>query len=970
MDASGNSSTCSFNVTVTDNVLPLINCPADIFVHTDANECGAVVNFTVSSIDNCSSTVVSNPASGSLFLIGITTVNSFATDAAGNNSTCTFTVTVTDDESPIIISPGTMIVNAEDTLDSAVVNFNVMVTDNCSATVVTDPPSGSVFPIGITTVECIATDAAGNKTHRSFNVKVKDVTPPKVHCPADMIINMIPGDCYVPINFVVSASDNQNANVNVHSNPSPGSSFPVGTTIVHSVASDSSGNSTSCSFSVTVIDTELPVLSVPNNISVNADAGNCGAFVNFNVTATDNCSATVNSIPASGSFFSIGTTTVTSIATDLSGNISNESFDITVTDNQSPVIMCPADINRTTDPGVNGARVDFNVNTTDNCTAIVNSTSASGSIFPVGTTTVTSISMDASGNSVSCSFNVTVTDDEFPVINCPADIHVNNDQGMCGAVVNFNVTATDNSSAIILNSHASGSFFPIGTTRVITTATDLSGNISTCSFDVSVIDKEFPLIHEPSNIIVPAIAGNCSAVVNFTVTASDNCSAIVQANPVSGSVFLIGTTIVKTIATDASGNISIDSFPVTVIDDQLPIINSPSNIIVNATVGLCGAFVNYSVTASDNCSATVSVNPASGSFFPVGHTTVRCTSVDASGNMSSSSFVVTVKDREVPVISNCPSNITTTTGNNSWAVVTWVSPVATDNCNVTLSTNHNPGSTFPVGTTTVIYTATDPSGNNSKCSFNVYVIDNQAPVFSNCPSDIIINTSGSCDQLVSWTAPSITDNISSLLTSNYNPGQLFPLGSTVVTYTATDPSGNNAKYSFTITVEDHENPVITNCPGDIIAFENPVTNSANVMWFAPTVTDNCNYTIVCNNIPGTSFLQGTTLITYTATDVSGNASTCSFNITVTAATSVNEINNADRFVAYPNPITSELNLKINAKSMAKHYKIISMLGVEVLSGDMNGFEARINVEVLKVGTYVLEIKLNDGTINYQNIFKK
>ena len=56
--------------------------------------------------------------------------------------------------------------------------------------------------------------------------------------------------------------------------------------------------------------------------------------------------------------------------------------------------------------------------------------------------------------------------------------------------------------------------------------------------------------------------------------------------------------------------------------------------------------------------------------------------------------------------------------------------------------------------------------------------------------------------------------------------------------------------------------------------------------------------------------------------------------------------------------------------MANHYKVISMLGVEVLSGEMNGFESRINTEILKAGAYIIEITLKDGTKNYQNIIKK
>ncbi|MFN8165959.1 MAG: HYR domain-containing protein [Bacteroidia bacterium] len=115
-------------------------------------------------------------------------------------------------------------------------------------------------------------------------------------------------------------------------------------------------STSTCSFNVTVTDSENPVISCPANMSVSADAGQCGAVVNFSVTATDNCSANVVSTPASGSFFAVGTTTVTSTATDAAGNTSTCSFDVTVTDGENPVISCPANMSVSADAGQCGAQ--------------------------------------------------------------------------------------------------------------------------------------------------------------------------------------------------------------------------------------------------------------------------------------------------------------------------------------------------------------------------------------------------------------------------------------------------------------------------------------------------------------------------------------------------------------------------------------------------------------------------------------
>ncbi len=95
---------CSFRVTVRDVQPPVITCPANITRGNDPGQCGAIVNFTVTATDNCTSsvTVTVVPASGTFFAVGVTTVNARATDAAGNTSACSFTVTVNDVEPPVI----------------------------------------------------------------------------------------------------------------------------------------------------------------------------------------------------------------------------------------------------------------------------------------------------------------------------------------------------------------------------------------------------------------------------------------------------------------------------------------------------------------------------------------------------------------------------------------------------------------------------------------------------------------------------------------------------------------------------------------------------------------------------------------------------------------------------------------------------------------------------------------------------
>lgn len=135
------------------------------------------------------------------------------------------------------------------------------------------------------------------------------------------------------------------------------------------------------------------------------------------------------------------------------------------------------------------------------CPVTSSCTPPSGSEFPKGTTTVTCTATNAAG-STSCSFTITVNDKEPPMINCPADVTQANDPGQCGAIVNYPPpTVTDNCpGATAVCSPASGSFFPVGTTMVTCTATDASGNTSTCTFNVTVIRTGPPC--PPANFTV------------------------------------------------------------------------------------------------------------------------------------------------------------------------------------------------------------------------------------------------------------------------------------------------------------------------------------------------------------------------------------------------------------------------------------------------------------------------------------
>lgn len=252
-------------------------------------------------------------------------------------------------------------------------------------------------------------------------------------------------------------------------------------------------------------------------------------------------------------------------------------------------------------------------------------------------------------------------------------------------------------------------------------------------------------------------------------------------------------------------------------------------------------------------------------------------------------------DNTAPQI-NCPQNITQTQGtDNQPTSVTWIPPSVMDDCDnqPNMTGSHQSGDSFPVGTTTVTYTATDASGKTATCSFTVTIESNvcedtTAPQLA-CPADIIQAPEGE-QTSVTWVPPGVTDDCDNqpTVTGTHESGDSFPVGTTTVTYTATDASGKSTTCSFTVTIEeevctDTSAPALT-CPDNITQAQNTAGDGelTIVTWTAPTPTDDCDPTptLTSSHQSGDAFPVGTTLVTYTAEDASGQSTNCTFTVTI------------------------------------------------------------------------------------------
>lgn len=240
------------------------------------------------------------------------------------------------------------------------------------------------------------------------------------------------------------------------------------------------------------------------------------------------------------------------------------------------------------------------------------------------------------------------------------------------------------------------------------------------------------------------------------------------------------------------------------IETVPPVIsNCPANITVDLPPTSCSMVVSWSLPlATDNCMIeSFTSSPGRGDIFLLGDTDVEYTALDIYGNTSSCSFIVTVNDPVLPIITSCPSNIVVIANSSCEAVVSWTAPSASDNCSVILTSSHTPGSTFPFGITAVTYTATDQAGNVATCTFNITVNNPTNPAITECPGPITLTANENGEEVASWEEPQASVLCGGVtVTKSHEPGSTFMIGTTSVEYEFIDENSKSATCSFNVIV--------------------------------------------------------------------------------------------------------------------------------------------------------------------------
>lgn len=535
-------------------------------------------------------------------------------------------------------------------------------------------------------------------------------------------------------------------------------------------------------------------------------------------------------------------------------------------------------------------------------------------------------------------------------------------------------------------------------------ATDLCGNVSTCSQLITVNDNVSPTITTCPAAVTVSCASNVPGSNPALISATDNCAGTVTysfvGDVISNQTCTNRYTVTRTYrATDVCGNSSTCAQIITVNDITAPTITCPATLNVSCA-NLVPAATPSSVITSDNCSGAVTAsfvsdvisNQTCANRYSLTRT-YRAT--DVCGNSSTCTQTINVNDQTVPVITGVPANITIPCN-----VVVPNPPIVTvtDNCaGGTPTLTYNQVSTkspwsqlceYYSYTITRTWVATDVCGNSTSKVQVITVQDNTPPSWvSTPPANITVQCNEDDVNNVDPIASDQCDPNPSILFSFYYIPYLNGCVNsyTVVnTWVAGDRCGNTRQFVQHIYVVDTEAPTIK-CPANISIFS---TVPIAVTWPLPTADDYCDGELVPVQTGGphigSMFLPGTaTTITYTATDGCGNKSTCSFIVVIknTLGKESEILNdplyqNPDKTILFqniPNPFESytkiNFSLPLDQEVTMRIYGIDGKL-VKEISGDYYKGINEINIndgDLPSSGMYFYEMRSN-GFIETKKMF--
>ena len=896
-DSNGRSSTAEQTITITDETAPVITLPADVTKEATGPTTPVTVGqATAIDLAADSVTITRNPTDNA-FVVGIHKITWTATDSNGRSSTAEQTITITDKTAPVITLPADVTKEATGPTTPVTVGQATATDLAADSVTITRNPTDNAFAVGIHKITWTATDSNGRSSTAEQTITITDTTKPVIALTGANPQTIEFGDEYIELKATATDLVDGDLTGSIVIDSSAVNTDRVGEYTVTYDVSDAAGNAAdTVTRTVRVIDAGKPVITLTGDNPQTIHFGM--AYTELNATATDlvdgdlTGSIVIDSTNVDTS--AVGQYTVTYDVSDAQGNpAATVTRTVRVTDTTAPDITAPNDqtfeATATLTP-LN--RSDYGPATSPDGTAII--TDNAPKTFPLGDTTITWTATDASDNKLTATQVITVEDTTAPVITLLKDTTADNTVELGGSYTDHGATATD-----LVDGDLTGSIV-IDSTNVDTSAvgqytvtydvSDAQGNPAVQKTrTVRVTDTTAPAITAPNDQTFEATATltplNRS---DYGPATSPDGTAIITDN--APKTFPLGDTTIIWTATDASDNKLTATQVITVEDTTAPVITLLKDTTADNTVELGGSYTDHGATATDlvdgDLTGSIVIDSTNVDTSAVGQYTVTYDVSDAQGNPAvQKTRTVRVTDTTAPAI--------TAPNDQTFEATATLTPLnrsdygpATSPDGTAIITDNAP-KTFPLGDTTIIWTATDASDNKLTATQVITVEDTTAPVITllkDTTADNTVELGGSYTDHGA-TATDLVDDDTELTGSiviDSTNVDTSAVGQYTVTYDVSDAQGNPAvQKTRTVRVTDTTAPAIT-APNDQTFEATATLTPLNRSDYGPATSPD-GTAIITDNAPKT-FPLGDTTIIWTATDASGNKETAEQTITITDTT--------------------------------------------------------------------------------------
>ncbi len=909
-DASGNSSTCSFNLSFECVPELSVNCSsfgASINLAADCSFTFPNFNSLVEVTTSCGQdySIAQSPAPGAIHYGSDDLMLDFVVeDEYGNSETCFSLLQFNDITPPTYTCPTnlTAYLREDCAFDYPDWTTALNASDACgvSISLVQDLPINSMQR----EIELLISDGS-NESTCVFNLNLVDTIAPNVNAiDPQQLERGLNCTAQVPdLSSLIVASDNCTpADALILSQlPAAGTAINVSQTAVVSVT-DESGNTSFVEVELQVPTNAAPVITCVANKSESASYPSC-TFVlpdyRDELIITDECDFIVFQSPSPGSILSVGDHLINFSVSDLAGATNQCTMVLTVEDSEAPIVTVLPEAYVGIDENCvyvfDNSSILFQSQDCDMTQIVRDFSIPLGTTLGIGVYEITMQIQDGNGNETVVSNVLHVEDLDAPTLECPSAspsfVLDENCEVISPDWIDF-LNVQDNCTVSLLSENTSWN--ADGSWAVELIFSDGFNEVS-CSFDALLVDETAPELANCLEDQTLALVDDCSAVVPDYTSAlmvSDACTSaedlLIVQNPSAGSFISENQTLTLSVS-DAAGNIASCSFDLLIDDTTAPLMdcsNLPNAVNANDNCQYVLGDYTIDLILQDNCDLqSVTQNPAPGSTVNLGSILLEFTAVDAYGNISTCEHLLQIEDLNPPSISwnsntsfNADEECTYTLLAAS-DYVTW-----TDCSSTSLSMEPTMGTSLDVGTHEVSITAMDDLGNSSTFNYTIEVIPSSSPAIASCGEIPTQYLNESCI----FELPDFTESVvwnsacaSGLsLEQQPSPGTIFDTAQEIL-LTFTIVGGNEDAAPCTTSLELlNTNSVSVSCEDLILPAEDCGVFMPDLDFFELEVFSCAAYELSISPAPGTFLELGNHPVEVMLTSEDGQNTSCSFTLSV------------------------------------------------------------------------------------------